>query len=199
MSNEKHTTSVIGPVRFAFLNIFKPREQLDGSHGYDAVLLIPKEPGEFCDDPKAVGRKLTEMIKNAAGERQGKYDSPLRDGDVEVSGEGVPKFPGYWFVRAKAREEYPPIVIDGQRSPVTARDGWTSGDWGNAKLSCYWYDKSGKRGVGVGLRGIQFLYKDDSFGVADSPEDFPVVEDADINAAANDRGYEEDYDPFSGE
>lgn len=191
------STGIIGPVRFSYLTVFKPRQNpnKDGIvMEYSVTMLIPKEPNSFCPEPKAIGKQVSEMVKAALleffKEAPPKWTNPLQDGDTELDSAGKPKHPGYWFFRAWAKDEYPPLLIDCNQDKVTS--GWQSGDWGKAKVSFYGYDRSGNKGVSCGLRGIQFLKHDEPFGSGGtSPDEFEkVAGDGPLNATA------EEYDPF---
>lgn len=198
MSNtEKPGKGTFGPARLSYLSVFKPRaNQLKNNElEFSAVLLIPKEPNEFCPDPKAVGAKIAGLIKASLEEKFGpnvaKWDNPLKDGDKETDNEGNPRNPGYWYVGVSAKGEYPPLLIDCEKNVVT--NGWGSGDWGKANVQCYAYEFQGKKGVGVGLRGIQFLKHDEQLGGGGgaSLDDFDTED--------GDRSTTEDtaYDPFA--
>lgn len=198
-TDKKQTQSTpIGPVRFSYLTVFKPRQNPNKegvAMEYSVVLMIPKEPNQFCPDPKAIGKRISELVKETLAVKfkttPAKWDNPLKDGDAETDGQGNAKHPGYWFVRAWCKDEFPPLLVDGGRNPVTG--GWQSGDWGKVLINCYAYDQKGNKGVGVGLRGIQFLKHDEPLGVASvTPDAFDVEEsDAPLSGSS-----EEDWDPF---
>lgn len=183
---DKPTVCLAGPVRFSYANLFKPRKNdLSGKTEYSVVLMIPKEPHQFQSDGKAEGAGITSCIKAAAAEMFGEnknFRNPLKDGDAEKNGEGYPKYPGHWFLTCKTGEEYPPMVIDGQRIPLGAdsieqkRQNWQSGDWGKAKVSFKAYDLNGVKGVSAYLQAVQFLYKDEPFGNSTSAEEFEAIE-----------------------
>ena len=181
------TLVIFGPCRLSYLSVFSPRlNNMNGKEEYSAVLLIPKEPTEFCKDPKAVGKFVTEAIKAALAEKFGKeppkWSNPLKDGDTETNNDNQPKHPGYWFLPVSAKAEYPPVLIDGKRNTAKPEHGWVSGDWGVVKVNFFAYEFEGKKGVSAGLRALQFLYKDEPFGSASSPEavaaEFDEVDDA---------------------
>lgn len=192
---------IVGPVRLSYMNVFQPKENKfrQGESEYSVTLLIPKLPNEFCSDPKAVGKRIKELeaaaLEKKFTAKPPKYDSPLKDGDIETNGEGEPKHPGYWFMAARCGVDYPPMLIDGDRHTVTA--GWNSGDWGLVKVSMYGYEFNGRKGVGVGLRAIQFTRHDEQFGsgAATSIDEFAVVEGADKTAPAA-SSEDTPYDPF---
>lgn len=188
----------IGPVRFSYMNVFKPKmNDLRKELQYSAILLIPKSAREFCPNPDAEIKGVAEMIKAAAaakfGESIKKYDVPFKDGDIETNAEGDAKHPGYWFLKVSSGIDYPPKLIDGKRQEVTT--GWESGDWGIAQVSFKAYDYEGKKGVGAYLRAVQFLYVDEHFGSSVSADDFDEVEDATVKTPISSGS----YDPFSDE
>ncbi len=194
-TDKKHTP--IGPVRFSYLTVFRPRLNPNKEpqvSEFSVVLMIPKEPNQFCPDPKSVGKKISELVKETLAAKfpttPVKWDNPLKDGDEESDGQGNPKFPGYWFVRASCRDEFPPLLVDGDRQPVTG--GWQSGDWGKVLIQCYGYDQKGNKGVGVGLRGIQFLKHDEPLGTASVTPDAFDVEEGDAPIVG-----QQEYDPFA--
>lgn len=190
---------IIGPVRLSYLSVFKPRANnlRGGKLEYSAVLLIPKADSEFCPNAKGVLQQTAELVKAALSEKFGpsvpKWENPVKDGDDETDSEGNPKYPGYWFVSVRCDEEFPPVLIDGNRKQVFS--GWQSGDWGMVKVSFYGYEFERKKGVGAGLRAIQFLKHDEPLGSSNDPSivanEFDEVSGADTNEAA--------YDPFSDE
>jgi len=199
------TEAVVGPVRLSYLAVFKPRHnEMKGVEEFSAVLLIPKEPNSFCKDPKGVGKAVKGLIDGALeskfGKAPAKWDNPLKDGDVETNNDGEPKHPGYWYVNTRANLDYPPALIDGKRNKVF--DGWQSGDWGFAKLKAYAYEFEGKKGVGLGLRAIQFTRHDEPFGSSDPTEGFEEVEGSEsgrVETAAADSEQQFDNaadDPF---
>lgn len=208
MSNETTTrpgTGIVGPVRLSYMNVFKPRinELKGGVPEYSVVLLIPKKPNDFCPNPKGVWAHLQNLVGAAlaekfAGKTPPKWTSCLKDGDIELNGEGEPKNPGYLFLNCSCSNEYPPLLIDGERSKV--REGWQSGDWGMVKLRFYGYDHaSGKRGVGCGLLAIQFLRHDEPLGGGTtSPDEFETRQsDPPLSSSGQIDGSE--YDPFADE
>lgn len=195
---------ITGPVRLSYLQVFQPRvnKQRNNESEYSAVLLFPKKEHEYLPDPKSELKGVADAIKatlEAKFPGCKKWDSPLKDGDAETNNEGEPKHPGYWFLPVRAKVEYPPVLINGERIPVTA--GWNSGDWGKAKINFYAYDFEGKKGVGSGLRAIQFLYKDEPFGQSNDPasvaNEFEAVENA--HSGATSQSGEDAYDPFTDE
>lgn len=194
------TEAVLGPFRLSYLSVFKPRHnEMKGVEEYSATLLVPKEPNEFCKDPKGLCKSVAALIKGALenkfGKAPAKWDNPFKDGDTETNNDGEPKHPGYWYCNTRASIDYPPALIDGKRNKVF--DGWQSGDWGFAKLKAYAYEFEGKRGVGLGLRAIQFTHHDEPFGSSDPTSGFEEVAGADgprVETAAPET--DDAFDPF---
>lgn len=207
MSNTETTRpglGTIGPVRLSYLSVFRPRmNQMKGAEEYSAVLLIPKTASPFCADGKAVGKAANDLIKAALEAKFGpnvpKWDSPLKDGDKETDNEGNPRNPGYWYIGVSAKADYPPLLIDGRKEKVAS--GWQSGDWGKVQIQFYAYEFQGRKGVGAGLRGIQFLRHDEALGGGGgaSPDDFET-EECDAPLAADGQAVPTtdagEYDPF---
>lgn len=196
------TLGIVGPCRFSYMHVFRPRKnELSNEEEYSVVLLIPKEPNEKCPDPKENIDGVAKMIKQAAafkfGEAEKKYDRPMKDGDAEGPNGEDPKHPGYWYLRAKAGVDYPPVLIGGDREKVVG--GWESGDWGKAKVNFYAYDFKGRKGVSCGLRAIQFLYHDERFGAVTDPvsvaNEFDTVANADKAQVAPEQ--DPNFDPFA--
>jgi hypothetical protein len=191
---------IIGPVRFSYLTVFKPRMndlKTPPVAEYSAILLIPKDGNDFLKDPKAELQGFANAVKGVLlehfnGKAPDGWLNPLKDGDKEKNTQGEPKCPGYWFIKATASAEYPPALVtsvNGQLVKVT--DGWGSGDWGEVKLNLSGYaHKSGNKGVFCGLNAIKFTRKDVSLGGgAASADGF------DVDAP---QSQDDDYDPFEG-
>jgi len=190
---------VIGPVRFSYLTVFKPKKNdLNDTVEYSVTMLIPKEPHEHLADPKAEIKGIADTIKLALANKFGdkipaKWKNPLRDGDTETNDAGDPKYPGNYFITSKCKQEYPPLLIDGMKRKVES--GWNSGDWGKVKLKFFGFDQPANKGVSSGLRAVQFLFKDESFGGGEATDDgFDVVTTA---ATSGSKGT--DWDPFADE
>ena len=128
MSNEATNIGIIGPVRFRYMNVFKPRMnnlKQPPVMQYSVTLMIPKKANDFCKDPIKICEQIKEMVKAGAELKGVKAPvSPFRDGDKETNNNGDPKFPGYWYVVASADADTKLILVDGARNPVT--DGWNS-------------------------------------------------------------------------
>ena len=174
-------------VRLAFPNLFEPRAfGEDGSDpAYGASFIFPKDhPGVkiINDAIEAMAKekweaKATETLKQLrAADRV-----CLHDGDLKPDYMG---FPGNFFVatRNKAR----PLVIDRDKSPLTAADGKPyAGCYVNATLDVWsMMNKYGKR-INATLSGVQFVKDGDAFTGAPpaTPDDFEdLAEGADAES-----------------
>lgn len=202
----KTNVTLIGPVRLGYLNVYEPRKNdLNDKYEYSVRLMIPKQPTEKCPDPKGIAKTCADAIKAAAAAKLGdkitNYDNPLRDGDTETNSEGQPKEPGYWYINCRANEDFPPELINAKRELVTKEMGWKSGDWGKVAISFYGYDQK-KKGVGCGLRCIQFLYTDEPLGGGGSVSHmFQEEQGDDPTSGGGSRGSSaaDEYDPFEDE
>lgn len=166
---------VTGVVRLAYPNLYKPREnKLDTSKPseFGVVILFPKENTEF--QPNAASEIqdmklfMASVAKAKFGEKMGKVDYSLKDGDVEVTSENEPRHPGYMYMRCNAPcmfpsgDEFKPTVFDGKKQIMTS--GGKSGDWGKVLMDVFAYETTAKKGVTSRLKEVQFLFEGDSIG-----------------------------------
>lgn len=195
----------LGPVRFSYMNVFSPRKTDTGEMQYGVVCLIPKTANGFCKDPQAEYDGVKSCILEAAKSDKLKgaknWANPLKDGDKELNGNGEPKYPGYWYVGAKAftrdregNEKLGPVVKDGLGVPISAHSGFVSGDWGKVVLYFSAYDTSGNKGVTAYLNAVQCLYKDEPFAKGTGDEFEPVEDAHKVGAAVS---ADDEYDPFA--
>lgn len=167
------TMLIIGPVRFSYLKVFRPElNKLRKEEEYSVTLLVPKAPVPECPNPGAILKAVREACDAALiaefKEVPKKYSPRLLDGDVETDGEGVAKAPGYWIIATRADVQHPPILLDQKRAPVIDGKEWVSGDWGYAKVAFYGYTFENAKGVGGGIRAIQFAFKGEPLGDSQS-------------------------------
>ena len=73
-------------------------------------------------------------------------------------------------------------MLDGSKQPAE-QGRWGSGDYGNVSLTFYPFPEhvKAKKGVGVGLNGVQFIRKGEPLGRPSADNDFEVeVADDDV-------------------
>lgn len=174
--------------RLAFPNLFEPVQvNGEGEPRYNATLLLAG------DHPQL--KELRAKIKAVAADKwHDKGDSTLKsiaakdavclhDGDTKSQYDG---FAGCMFVAAAAQVNSRPTVIDGQRSPVTAKDGKVyAGCYVNASIELWAQDNKWGKRVNAQLRGVQFLRDGDAFS-AGRPADSDEFEDVTDGADAED-------------
>lgn len=198
----------VGPARAAYPHVFKARQndlKTGNPYEYSITLLIPKEKHDYLPDPTAECNGIKACMKAATEKKFGgklppKLAIPLKDGDTELNGEGDPRFPGYWFIKASTNAHWPDgsdknmMVIDGSRNPIGS--GFNGGDWCRCKVKFDGFDKGKNQGVACYLEAVQWLYKDEpkwAVGGATDPDEFEPV-GAVVGAPAPD-----EYDPFAEE
>lgn len=171
-------------VRLSFPSLFEAEAFQDGPAKFSATLLVPKGSAQA----KAIEDALVKVVTDKWGARGPKDLAAFRanpqrcawqDGDNK-------DYDGYaGNMSLKASNQVRPLVINADRSPLTAADGKPySGCYVNAIVEFYAYDKAGK-GIGCSLSGIQFARDGEAFsgGRSASVDEFDAVTDgADADA-----------------
>jgi hypothetical protein len=199
------------PARLSFPNLAKPQayQNEDGTVGearYNCSLIFPVGAdlsvlkksasnlliGEF-------GAKAPELVK------LGKLHWPLLKQEAATDREGN-MYAGYeaggFFIRCSTARR--PQLYDGARDPLTAED-FEPGYWVIASINSYVFGKdkaAKKRGASFGLRILQLLSVDDTFGGgrrADPEQELETLDGtADTDAEFGDTGGSgAEVDPFS--
>jgi hypothetical protein len=178
---------LIKNVRLAFPNLWEPTTVGgEGEPRYSANLILPSDHPQLDEIRKklqAVAKekwaaKAVEIYKGL--EKTDKL--ALHDGDTKTQYDG---FAGNWFLATAAQQTARPTVIDGNRTPLTPKDGRPyAGCYVNVSVDFWAQDnKYGKR-INAQLRGVQFLRDGDAFAAgrpADSEEFEEVTEGADAS------------------
>lgn len=202
--------------RLHYAWLFQPREKevdredKDGTvtkvkiHQYEALLLIPKQPGPFTHrehTPQGDIDGLQEAIKQSAMKKFPDLAGvliPLSDGDSKGnSGMETPKWPGYWHMNVKqqAGEGRAPIILRDSTMGVPKESDWKWGDWADVKINFSAYHNK-RKGVSAYLQGVQFWFVDDKLGGGGAPSDDGF--EADPNATTSKAASDPD-DPFAEE
>lgn len=106
------------------------------------------------------GEKADAMLKSIAANNR----LALKDGDTKAEYDG---YPGNMFVNA--RSSVRPLVIDRDRTPLTAADGRIySGCYVVGEVELWAQDNSYGKRINATLKGIQFLRDGDAFGAGGS-------------------------------
>jgi hypothetical protein len=175
-------------VRIAFVqNLFEAGQvQGQGDAKYSSSFIFGRTHPQLAEIQKAIvdaatekwGAKATEMLTQLkAGDKL-----CVHDGDSKASYEG---YPGNLFINASNKVR--PLVVDGNRNPLTASDGKPySGCYVNVLLDVWAQDnKFGKR-VNASLLGVQFLRDGPRLagGASASADDFDAIPQEAAAAAA---------------
>ncbi|CDL86300.1 DUF2815 family protein [Xenorhabdus cabanillasii] len=175
-------------VRLAFPDLWEATQvNGQGDLKYRSTLLIPKERKELIANIEAAilkvatdkwGAKAAVILKTIRGNNM-RFN--FRDGDDKPDYDG---YAGNMYISASNKAR--PLVIDRDRTPLTAQDGKPySGCYVNAKISIFAYDNNGK-GISASLGGVQFFLDGDAFaggGVA-SVDEFDEFDDLSEGADA---------------
>lgn len=178
----------ISNARLSFPDLFTPRAFQPGQEPkYKATLLIPKGDPQCKVIEDAIlavatakwGAKAASVIKGIRG-NPNKFN--FQDGDTK-------DYDGYAGMMAlSASSKSRPLVIDRDKSPLSAADGKPyAGCYVAASVEFFAYDNSGN-GISATLKGVQFIKDGDAFGggAPASPDDF------------DDLGVEETADDLAG-
>lgn len=152
-------------VRLSFPDLFEAKPYKPGDKPmHSATFLIPK--GSALD--KKIEKAILDTVKVKFGEKNAEKliesirNNPnkfcYQDGDTKP----YDGYEGHMALRAKVEKR--PVVIDRDKTPLTAADGKPyAGCYVNAFVEFFGYTNSGK-GVSAGLGGVQFYADGDSFG-----------------------------------
>lgn len=178
--------------RLAFPNLFEAKTvNGEGEPAFSASFLVADADPTVTvkQGDKKVAMKLSKVIDAVGQEKWGakwpaikkeieaKDRSAIHDGDLKSSYAG---FPGNHYI--SARNKTRPLVIDRDKSPLTAQDGKPyAGCYVIASLELWAQDNNYGKRINASLRGVQFLRDGDAFagGGAASEDEFDEVEGAD--------------------
>lgn len=167
MTNQPIGRAMLKNVRLAFPNVFEASSvNGEGDPRFGATFIIEG------DDPQLAA--LNKVIEAVAKEKWGaKADVnlkalrgagkvALRNGDEKANYDG---FEGNWFIAASSKANARPTVVDGQRQPLTERDGKIyAGCYVNASIEIWAQDNAYGKRINATLRGIQFVRDGEAFG-----------------------------------
>ena len=146
-----------GKVRISYANIWHPRSYNGQDPKYSVSLLIPKSDKKTLDKLKSIFKEMQldpENVQKWGGKVKG-IRIPLRDGDEEREDDAAYK--GCYFINASATPDYPPRVVDKDKQEIIDPSEVYSGCYCQAVINLYAYNRSGNRGIGVGLLGLRKL------------------------------------------
>ena len=180
MTNQPIGRAMLKNVRLAFPNVFEASSvNGEGDPRFGATLIIEG------DDPQLAA--LKKVIESVAKDKwadkaevnlkalRGAGKVALRSGDEKANYDG---FEGNFFIAASSKANARPTVVDGQRQPLTERDGKIyAGCYVNASIEIWAQDNAYGKRVNATLMGVQFYTDGESFtggGVA-SEDDFDDI------------------------
>lgn len=165
-------------VRLSFPHLFEPAQvQGQGDAKFSASFIIAKDHPALAELSKAIvaaatekwGAKANEMLTQlkAAGKL------PVRDGDGKASYAG---YGGNLYLNASSKTR--PLVINGDKSPLTAADGkMYSGCYVNAIVQMWAMDNQYGKRINASLMGVQFVKDGERLagGETASADDFEAI------------------------
>lgn len=149
----KNLRVVTGLVRFHYVNVFEPRESLEGGPPkYGACLIIRREDRETLDKINRAVEEATKICREQGMDVTAQsFKLPLRDGDRERADK--PEFTGQYFINATSK--YKPELVDENCFMITDPKEFYSGCYGRAAVRFFPYSKGGNWGVGCSLYNVQ--------------------------------------------
>lgn len=161
----------IRTVRLAFPNLFEPSSIEGSDPKYNAKFIIPSNHPQIAELEKAMlevakgkwGAKGQQVFDNLtkAGKKPevGFVKEPYKNRD----GDAYDGFEGAYYVTASNKAR--PLIIDGDRTPLTQADGKPyAGCYVNAIVEFWAQDNSFGRAIRATLKGVQFVRDGDAFG-----------------------------------
>ena len=169
--NQKLT---IKNARLSYVTLFEPRAVVEGGPlFYSVSVIIPKDSKETINEfNKAVKKIIDEQKWSSSAKKSA--DLALRDGDDERPDDAA--YRNCYFINAKSNKK--PRVVDRAIQDIDDPDKIYSGCYGNVLISLYPFDKGGNKGVGVGLRAVQFVADGEPLGSVVSDDEFENFEEA---------------------
>lgn len=173
-------------VRLAFPELFEASTvNGEGNPAFSASFLLDPADPQVADLNRAIeqvakdkwGAKADAIVKQMRATDK----VALHDGDLKANYDG---FPGNLYVSARSPSR--PLVIDRDKSPLTAQDGKPyAGCYVNASIELWAQDNNYGKRINASLRGVQFFRDGDAFagGGAASEDEF---DDLAVGATADD-------------
>jgi hypothetical protein len=174
-------TVILKNVRLTFPQLFEPKQvNGQGEAKYSAAFLFPRSHACVAALQAAILAAATEQWKDKAPAMLAQLKAAdkicVHDGDAKSDYAG---YAGNLFLNASKNVR--PLVLDRDRTPLTAADGKPySGCYVNAMVDIWAQDnKFGKR-VNASLMGVQFLTDGERLagGVTATADDFEAIPEA---------------------
>lgn len=143
---------IIGPVRLAYPNIARPKQD-DAGDKYQCCIIIP--PGSDVD---LMINTAEEVILEKLG--KGKRLTPTMKRGIRNAEDYAGKMgfdDGWFFMNPMSRDQ--PVTVDRDRNPCDPTLFYP-GCWVRLRTRPFFFSNTGNQGAGWGLNALQFLYND---------------------------------------
>ena len=153
--------------RIAYEHLMRPyKGEQSEQEQYSCCVIIP---GDDTDSIQAVEQAVKAAKTKAIAEKWGgrepyQMQLPLRDGH-EPRKDGSPRgpeFQGNKFFNAKSNRKVP--VQNRDKAPIMNESEVYSGMWAIVCCTVFSFDKSGNRGLSIGLEAVLKTADDEAFG-----------------------------------
>lgn len=155
---------ITGKVRFSYVALLNPRNDLNGNSKYSVTALLPKSD---IQTKQAIDAAIAQAIEEG---RNGKWNgvvppvvpTPIHDGDgVKDSGEPYgDECRGCWVFTASTNADPTkprPEIVGPDLQPIMSATEVYSGMYGRVSVNFAPYFSAGKRGIGCYLNNVQKL------------------------------------------
>ena len=155
---------ITGKVRFSYVALLNPRNDLNGNSKYSVTALLPKSD---IQTKQAIDTAIAQAIEEG---RNGKWNgvvppvvpNPIHDGDgVKDSGEPYgDECKGCWVFTASTNADPTrprPEIVGPDLQPIMSATEVYSGMYGRLSVNFAPYFSAGKRGIGCYLNNVQKL------------------------------------------
>ena len=155
---------ITGKVRFSYVALLNPRNDLNGNSKYSVTALLPKSD---INTKQAIDAAIAQAIEEG---RNGKWNgvvppvvpTPIHDGDgVKDSGEPYgDECKGCWVFTASTNADPTrprPEIVGPDLQPIMSATEVYSGMYGRLSVNFAPYFSVGKRGIGCYLNNVQKL------------------------------------------
>lgn len=166
-------------VRINYPNLFEAKQAAtgQGEAKFSAAFIFGKDHPQFAAIQKAIVDSATEKwgakTNDVLASLKATDKLAMHDGDAKADKEG---YKGNYFINASNKLR--PLVVDGQRQPLTAASGTIySGCYVNAIVQFWSQDNQFGKRVNASLLGVQFVRDGErlSGGGVASQDDFEAI------------------------
>lgn len=165
-------------VRIAFPQVFEAKQvNGEGTPAFSASFIFDKKHHANKDIANAIEKVGNEKwgAKWPAVKKQLKGVC-LQDGDSKAEYEG---YEGNMFVSARNTKR--PLVIDGDKTPLTEGDGKPyAGCYVNAQIEVWAQDNNWGKRINAQLKAVQFHSDGDAFSAGGAPADVDAFDDLSV-------------------